>query len=719
MCNILDKLKNRIRRKKKTMAGFMAFCLVVTSFALPSSAVAVETSKEVSCENPFDEASMITCLGEEYDKRYMPDEISLYSAGGYNVENEFSEAFALFGKVVSTQMDNYLYDLPGIKAECNSIKDDTCKSAMTFDLSDYSFYEDDDLMTMVISTLADYPEFGCLYSKVSYYYMGNSNGNRITRILIKSPYESSELKEITLDYVNRLKSFINVPLKDSSMSTMEKMLYVHDKIVVQADYIDDGTPYSHIASNILMKGQGVCQSYAGIFNNAMSMLGIDCIYVMSDSHAWNAVRIDGLWYYVDVTWDDPVGVSDRSYTSHQYFLVKKNEFSHSHELENSSNNIYGRILNNMGGAYDNCLVKQTSAKPFWYINGLWYYVSYDKVYTWDGIDDKSQLFRGISPASNVNLAARDMKLYYSDNEGLHVYDVESGSKEKLSSGQYIDMYIDEDVIICRSISGDVFKYDMEAPAEPTREPGASTETPVEPTRKPGASTETPVEPTKEPGEPTEEPGSTDPTKEPTEAPGEPTEAPGSVDPTKEPADPTKEPTEAPGKPTEAPGSADPTKEPTEAPGKPTETPGSAEPTMTPLPSLVTPTNIPARPVNIMPADKLTSQTIVPATALQHTKQTLEKPLIKISRKKTGGKKKIIIKLKKYEGKNISIYLKSGKKYKKVALKNSDIAKNKKKFVINLGKSKKVKTYKIKVRTSTTGTMGLITSPYSKIYTVKL
>ncbi len=679
MGNILHKLKNRIRRKKKTMAGFMAFCLVVTSFAIPSSAVAVETSKEVSCENPFDEASMITCLGEEYDKRYMPDEISLYSAGGYNVENEFSEAFALFGKVVSTQMDNYLYDLPGIKAECNSIKDDTCKSAMTFDLSDYSFYDDDDLMTMVISTLADYPELGCLYSKVSYYYMGNSNGNRITRILIKSPYESSELKEITLDYVNRLKSFINVPLKDSSMSTMEKMLYVHDKIVVQADYIDDGTPYSHIASNILMKGQGVCQSYAGIFNNAMSMLGIDCIYVMSDSHAWNAVRIDGLWYYVDVTWDDPVGVSDRSYTSHQYFLVKKNEFSHSHELENSSNNIYGRILNNMGGAYDNCLVKQTSAKPFWYIDGLWYYVSYDKVYTWDGIDDKSQLFRGISPASNVNLVAGDMKLYYSDNEGLHVYDVESGSKEKLSSGQYNDMYIDEDVIICRSISGDVFKYDMEAPAEPTREPGASTETPVEPTKEPG---------------------------EPTEAPGEATEVPGSADPTKEPANPTKEP-------------ADPTKEPTEAPGEATETPSSAEPTMTPLPSLVTPANTPARPVNIMPADKLTSPTMVSATALQDTRQTLEKPLIKISRKKTGGKKKIIIKLKKYEGKNISIYLKSGKKYKKVALKNSDIAKNKKKFVINLGKSKKVKTYKIKVRTSTTGTMGLITSPYSKIYTVKL
>lgn len=34
MGNILEKLKNRIRRKKKTMAGFMAFCLVVTSFAL-------------------------------------------------------------------------------------------------------------------------------------------------------------------------------------------------------------------------------------------------------------------------------------------------------------------------------------------------------------------------------------------------------------------------------------------------------------------------------------------------------------------------------------------------------------------------------------------------------------------------------------------------------------------------------------------------------------
>lgn len=28
-------------------------------------------------------------------------------------------------------------------------------------------------------------------------------------------------------------------------------------------------------------------------------------YVYNTSHAWNLVRIDGDWYHVDVTWEDP------------------------------------------------------------------------------------------------------------------------------------------------------------------------------------------------------------------------------------------------------------------------------------------------------------------------------------------------------------------------------------------------------------------------------
>ena len=36
-------------------------------------------------------------------------------------------------------------------------------------------------------------------------------------------------------------------------------------------------------------------------------------------HAWNKVKVDGSWYNIDLTWDDPV--SSRPILSYDYFLV--------------------------------------------------------------------------------------------------------------------------------------------------------------------------------------------------------------------------------------------------------------------------------------------------------------------------------------------------------------------------------------------------------------
>ena len=120
-------------------------------------------------------------------------------------------------------------------------------------------------------------------------------------------------------------------------SEYDRELAVHDWMVEWASYDsntlsllpdfredpDNGNPYG-----LLVNGRGICSGYTSTFQLFMDLLGIECItvegtaYGGSEAHAWNQVRLDGEWYCVDVTWDDPVAsfpVPD--WMAHSYFNV--------------------------------------------------------------------------------------------------------------------------------------------------------------------------------------------------------------------------------------------------------------------------------------------------------------------------------------------------------------------------------------------------------------
>ena len=53
----------------------------------------------------------------------------------------------------------------------------------------------------------------------------------------------------------------------------------------------------------------------------------------SENHAWNYVQLDGNWYAVDCTWDDPVsntGWISKS-SKYRYFLIGSNQLLQDHE----------------------------------------------------------------------------------------------------------------------------------------------------------------------------------------------------------------------------------------------------------------------------------------------------------------------------------------------------------------------------------------------------
>ena len=112
----------------------------------------------------------------------------------------------------------------------------------------------------------------------------------------------------------------------------EKEAALHDYIVDHVSY-DPNQNTSLTAYNALVEGTAVCGGYTESFMTLLTMAGIENTTIAgsagSQSHVWNAVKLDGKWYHVDVTWDDPINGDDRL-ISHDYFNLTDSEISSDH-----------------------------------------------------------------------------------------------------------------------------------------------------------------------------------------------------------------------------------------------------------------------------------------------------------------------------------------------------------------------------------------------------
>ena len=121
------------------------------------------------------------------------------------------------------------------------------------------------------------------------------------------------------------------------MTDFQKELAVHDWIVEHGSY--DQTVHSNPGHSgrtgyrdpygILVGGHGNCMGYSTTFQLLMDLCDVECITVVGaafdsmEDHAWNMVKLDGEWYCVDVTWDDPTmgNGNTNSVIRHRYFNV--------------------------------------------------------------------------------------------------------------------------------------------------------------------------------------------------------------------------------------------------------------------------------------------------------------------------------------------------------------------------------------------------------------
>ncbi len=174
--------------------------------------------------------------------------------------------------------------------------------------------------------LEDHPEIFYFDSNKSIYY---SDGNFEIKYIDSKPTVKNMINELDTKTSNILNKYVS-----SKMSDIEKVISIHDYIVLNTKYIE--TDYCHDPYGVIVKGRGVCQGYAESMKLLLNKVGIECIYVSSDemNHGWNIVNIDGRNYHLDVTWDYPIQSGD-NVVKYEYLALSDKEMSKTHTWDKS------------------------------------------------------------------------------------------------------------------------------------------------------------------------------------------------------------------------------------------------------------------------------------------------------------------------------------------------------------------------------------------------
>lgn len=150
-------------------------------------------------------------------------------------------------------------------------------------------------------------------------------------VKIQHVYSEQEIDRIEKEVDSILAHQIN-----DSMSDRDKILALHDYIIRTTKYdpykVDkedsqkSDSPYdSSRILGVLDDHYAICSGYTDLMAVFLERLHIPNYKIASDTHIWNAVFLDGKWWHLDLTWDDPITTSGQDILDHSYFLITNEE----------------------------------------------------------------------------------------------------------------------------------------------------------------------------------------------------------------------------------------------------------------------------------------------------------------------------------------------------------------------------------------------------------
>lgn len=162
--------------------------------------------------------------------------------------------------------------------------------------------QDDSIDRCYHAVLKDHPEIFWVHNHEKIYKTTYSDSDYCTFTpgYIYTESEISEIQNAMEDGFQEVSSLIPADASD------------YEKVRIVYTYVIDNTQYQasdddQSIAGVFWKKEAVCAGYAGAVQYLLERIGVPCIYVdgstqgSTEGHAWNIVKLDGEYYYVDAT----------------------------------------------------------------------------------------------------------------------------------------------------------------------------------------------------------------------------------------------------------------------------------------------------------------------------------------------------------------------------------------------------------------------------------
>lgn len=166
--------------------------------------------------------------------------------------------------------------------------------------------------------LSDHPE---LFYVEGYSYVKYAIGNKITAVHFSGTYSMDLETAVARREEIRAAAEVLEAGIDGEASDYEKVKYVYETLIRNTDY-DLEAPDNQNIYSVFVRHFSVCQGYAKATQYLLNRLGVECTLVLGtvetgEGHAWNLVKVDGDYYYVDTTWGDVSYQTDGTFSEEE------------------------------------------------------------------------------------------------------------------------------------------------------------------------------------------------------------------------------------------------------------------------------------------------------------------------------------------------------------------------------------------------------------------